>query len=279
MSETKVESDYYPNGQLSWQATIKNGKPFGLVRHWHENGVLKRESFHDDEGLKHGVVKTWNKEGKLLGECHFEHGTGISKSWYENGQLERETFYVRGKDCGRARMWDEDGSLMSVNYYLKGSKVSRDKYLAACKKDPALPCYADDDSETEEPDIQGTYQKREAPISDWERQQYAENISKYLRKPNRGEALQWLKGDENRWLGQMTHEDSLELIENGYKAGATKIVAVEIEDETSDRLVVNLPPSGPSRERVFKWHSVVAQKCGWEPNDDWGQNELFVFFG
>jgi hypothetical protein len=76
----------------------------------------------------------------------------------------------------------------------------------------------------------------------------------------------------------MTHEDSLEIIEDGYKAGATKIIAVEIEDETSDRLIVYIPTAGLKRERVFKWHSVVTQKCGWDPNDDWGQDELFVFF-
>jgi len=278
MSGIKFEKSYHANGQLSWQATIKNGKPFGIVRQWHDNGVLERECFCDEDDLEHGVVKTWNKDGKLLGECSFDHGTGVSKSWYENDQLESETYCVRGKDCGRSRMWGEDGTLMSVNYYLNGSKVTKKKYLEACKKDPSLPRYNDDESEPEEPEFIGAYHKRETPISEWERQQHFEQINRYLRKPNRGEALQWLKGDENRWLGQMTHEDSLELIEEGYKAGAAKIIAVEIEAETSDRLIVYVPTETPKREQVFKWHSIVAKKCGWDPNDDWGQNELFVFF-
>lgn len=273
----KIERDYHPNGQLRWQATIKNGKPVGIVRFWHENGVLAEEYFCDKDGLEHGSVKTWSKEGRLLGECQMDHGTGISKSWYENDQLESESYNVRGKSCGRSRIWEEDGSLMSVTYYLKGSEVSKKKYLEACRRDPTLPRYEDDEPEPEEPEIVGVYQKRETPISECKRQQYTEHINKYLRKPNRGEALQWLKGDENRWLGEMTHEDSLELIEEGYKAGATEILAVDIAYETTKRLIVYVPAAGAKRERVFKWHSVVVQKCGFDPYEDWGQNELFIF--
>lgn len=277
MCETKVENDYYANGQLSWQATIKNGKPIGLVRHWHENGVLKRECFYDNEGLEHGIVKTWNKDGRLLSECRFHHGTGLSKLWHDNDQLKSESYYVRGKDCGRSQIWDEDGTLVSVNYYIHGKEVPKEKYIEACEIDTALPRY-DDGSEPEEAQISGTYRKRETPISEWDRLKHDEFINRYLQKPNRGEARQWLKGDNDRFIGELTHEDSVDFVEGGYRAGATKIVAVGIEDETTDCLIVYLPPAGPKREQVFKWNSEFAQTAGLDPYDDWGQNELFVFF-
>ena len=167
---------------------------------------------------------------------------------------------------------------MSVDYYLGGRQVSKKKYIEACKKDPTLPRYEDDDLEPAEPKILGTYQKREAPASEWDRQRHNEFINKFLRKPNRGEARQWLRGDESRYIGELTHEDSVKFVEEGYKAGATEIIAVEIEDETTNCLIVELPPAGPKRERVFKWNSEFAQKTGWDPYDDWGQNEFFVFF-
>ena len=249
-----------------------------MVRHWHENGVLKEECPFDDEGLEHGIVKNWNKRGVLLAERNMDHGTGVIKSWYENDQLESESYYIRGKCCGRSRMWWEDGTLMSVNYYLSGKKVSKKKYIEACKKDSALPRYKDDNSEPEEPEISGTYQKRESPASEWERHQHDEFIKKFMRQPNRGEARQWLRGDENRNIGELTHDDSVEFIEEGYRAGAAKIIAVEIEDETTNCLIVELPPGGSKRERVFEWNSEFAQKTGWNPYDDWGQNEIFVYF-
>jgi hypothetical protein len=76
----------------------------------------------------------------------------------------------------------------------------------------------------------------------------------------------------------MTPEDSVEFVKEGYKAGAKKIIAVEIEGETTNCLIVELPPDGPERERVFEWNSEQAQMSGFDPYDDWGQNELFVYF-
>src|SRR5262249_36109 len=120
MSETKVEQAYHPNGQLRWQATIRDGKPVGMVRHWHENSVVQRECPCEEEGLAHGIVKDWNNEGKLLGKSYMDHGTGIVKHWFANDQLSSEGYCVRGKRCGRSRFWLEDGTLMSVTYYMNG---------------------------------------------------------------------------------------------------------------------------------------------------------------
>jgi hypothetical protein len=218
------------------------------------------------------------RKGRLLGEFRMDHGTGFSKSWYENGQLERECYEIRCKLNRRFSCYYEDGELVSHTYYIMDKKVSKKKYLEACRSDPSLPRYEDNEPEPEEPKIVGKYLKRETPISDWDRERHDEFINKFLRKPNRGEARQWLAGDENRWIGEMSHEDSVEFIEEGYKAGANKILAVEIEEETTNCLIIYLPPEGPKRERVFEWNSEFAQREGWDPYDDWGQNELFVFF-
>jgi antitoxin component YwqK of YwqJK toxin-antitoxin module len=278
MTDIKIEKSYHPNGKLEWQATTKNGKPIGVVRHWYENGVLERECPCDDEGLEHGLVKDWNKEGKLLGESNMDHGTGIRRSWFSNDQLESEIYYVRGKCCGRSRMWWEDGGLMSVNYYVKGRKVSKKKYDEACETDLTLPRYKDDDLESEPTMMSPKYKKRETPVSELERQQHNDFINKFLKQPNRGEARQWLAGDENRNIGEMAPEESREYVEEGYKAGATKILAVEIEGDTTNCLIVYLPSNGAKRKRVFEWNGESAQKSSFDPYEDWGQNELFAYF-
>lgn len=277
MANANIERTFYPNGQVEWEATIKDGKPIGMVRHWYENGVLKQECPCDENGLEHGVVKDWNKEGELVNESRWSHGTGVSKSWFGNGQLESESHYVHGRLCGRMRMWWEDGGIMSTTYYIRDREVSKKKYDEACKTDTSLPRYEDDASERESGEAPTTYKRHEAPASEWERDKHNEFIKKFLQQPNRGEARQWLAGDKNRTLGEMTHEDSVEFVEEGYRAGAAKIIAVEIEDETTNCLIVELPPRGSKRERVFKWNGESAQRCGFDPYDDWGQNEIFVF--
>ena len=278
MKDIKVERYFYPNGQASWEASFKDGKPIGVIKKWHDNGILSWECPLDDEGLEHGTIKQYNREGKLLGKYCMDHGTGFERSWFENGQLQRESSSIRGKLCGRFRCWLDDGEFVSDTYYIMEKKVSKKKYLEACKTDPTLPRYEDDNSKTEPAEAASKYKKRETPMPEQERHQHEAFIKKFLKQPNRGEARQWLAGDENRNIGEMTPEESREFVEEGYKAGATKILTVEIEGDTTNCLIVYLPPAGPKREKVFEWNSESAQKCGFDPYDDWGQNELFAYF-
>jgi hypothetical protein len=274
----KMEREYYPNGQLAWESSFKDGKQVGLVKKWHENGAPKWECPLDDNGLMHGIVKQWNKEGMLLGQYHTNHGTGVEKSWYENGQLERASFSIGGKLCGRFQCWYENGELVSETYYIMDKQVSKKKYIEACKTDLTLPRYRDDDLEPGLTETLQKYKKRETPVFESERQQHTDFINKLLKQPNRGEARQWLAGDDNRNIGEMTPEESREFIDEGYKAGATKILAVEIEEDTTNCLIVYLPSNGAKRKRVFEWNGESAQKSGFDPYEDWGQSELFAYF-
>lgn len=291
MSNVQIEKSYYPNGRIRGECHLADGKPVGITRLWHENGVLSWECPFE-EGLENGLVRQWDENGKLLGEYYMQHGTGTSKSWYQNGQLERESSAINGKLCGRFRCWDEVGKLISTGFYILDKKVSKRKYVEVCETDPTLPRYQVDESKSESaktnelPNKLDTptkatsvnYNKRETHASEWERNQHDEFIDKFLRRPNRGEARQWLSGDEKRNIGEMTPDESREFIEKAYKTGAIKILAVEIENETSNCLIVYLPSAGSKRKRLFEWNFESAQKCGFDPYDDWGQNELFVYF-
>ncbi len=274
MSQVYIERSYYPNGQLWWEGSFKDGKLHGKNRHWHENGRLSRETSFE-EGLENGNGKQWNKEGELLGEYWMDHGTGVEKSWYENGQLERESSSIRGKLCGRFRCWCEDGKLVSKSYYIMDKKVSKMKYEEACRADKNLPRYKTDDPELEHSGLAGGYKKGTASVQEQER--HNELIRGFLKRHNRGEARQWLAGDKGRSLGEMTHEGSIEFVEGIYKVGATKVIAVEIENETTNCLIVELSPSGSNRQSVFEWNSEIAQGNGFDPDDDWGQNELLIY--
>jgi MORN repeat protein len=274
MSSIKTERYYYPNGQLRGECSLENGKLVGTTRKWHDNSVLSWESPFS-EGLQHGVIRQWNREGKLLGEYRMDHGTGISKSWYANGQLENEAASVHGRLHGRFRCWLEDGELISETYHILDKQVSKKKYDEACKSDPSLPRYEDNKSK---PKLSSAKHQRKTLVSDEIREQHNKFIAEFRAQPNQAEARQWLSVNGNRNLGEMTPEESLQVIEDGYKAGAIRITAVDIQDETTNCLLVDLPSKGLKRERVFEWNNELAQESGFDPDDDWGQEELFVFF-
>ena len=278
MSDTRIERSHYPNGQLRWEGSFEGEHLNGPNKQWHENGMLASERFFDKKGLEHGIAKQWNKEGKLLGEYQMNHGTGVSKTWHENGQLTGEISIVRGQFSGRLRCWFEDGDLVGAEYYIKNRTVSKKKYDEACKTDPTLPRYEDDGQKPKLKLPSTKYQKRKTPVSEKERKQHDDFIAKFRGQPNQVEARQWLAENENRNLGEMTPGESREVIEEGYKAGAIKITAIDIKDDTTGCLIVELPSKGTKRERVFEWNNELAQNSGFDPDEDWGQNELFVFF-
>jgi hypothetical protein len=205
-----------------------------------------------------------------------DHGTGVERKWYESGQLEREAASVHGKLCGRFCCWYEDGKQVSTSYYIMDKKVSKKKYDEACKSDPTLPRYEDDEPKLKS-QVRDSKRIR-AQVSEIERKDHDEFIQKFRADPSQAEARQWLASDGNRNIGEMTPEGSREFIEEGYKAGATKILAVEIQDETTNCLVVELPLNGVRRQRVFAWNNQNAQGSGFDPDEDWGQKEVFVYF-
>jgi len=87
----------YGNGQLSWEANIKNGKRDGLVRGWYENGQLWFEG-KDKDGKKDGLIKFWYENGQLWFEINNKNNMpdGLTRYWHEDGRLKSEEIWKNG---------------------------------------------------------------------------------------------------------------------------------------------------------------------------------------
>jgi hypothetical protein len=105
------------------------------------------------------------------------------------------------------------------------------------------------------------------------------------------EARAWLALSDGvtRTLGELsTVEASRALVDQFYRAGALRVLAIEIhrsvretlhEDEVRENtghLVVQLPADPKHRARVFKLQGREAKRCGYDPTKDIGQNLLYV---
>jgi len=285
MEKDGVERQFFPNGRIKSEVTYVNGQLTGISRAWHENGVLESEMPIVD-GSVEGLVKQWNEDGELLGSYAICNGTGVQKTWYQNGKLMGEIAQVSGQRTGRLRAYFEDGELAAETYWIKNREVSKRKYLEACARDPSLPRYEDDGVKSKLKLPSTKYRRRTTAISDEERKQHDDHIAKLLAKPNQAEARDWLANvpaGTIRTVGEMELKGSQDVIEEGYAAGATRIIAVDIQTDaekngTTDCLVVELPATGVKRKRVFEWSNELAQQSGFDPDEDWGQTELFIFF-
>jgi antitoxin component YwqK of YwqJK toxin-antitoxin module len=98
--------EYYDNGQVSEEGTIKDGLWNGPHKSYHSNGQLSEEGTLKG-GLWHGPYKSHHSNGQLFEEGSFNNSQwdGPYKSYHSNGQLSEEgTLYFVGSE--EDSVWD-----------------------------------------------------------------------------------------------------------------------------------------------------------------------------
>ena len=281
-----IEEGFHGTGQLRFQAAYVNGVHHGPCRTWHQNGVLATET-HYTNGVMDGVVRHWNEQGELLGSYEMKNGTGLTKQWYPNGQLRAEISLVKGSFTGRQRVWFEDGEFVASVFYIRNRKVSKKKYLEACKSDSTLPHY-----DEKEPAAWEAKMKREARLkkkperpNSGERKLHEKVMKRLLDNPAKAEARSWLQASSSKslhTLGEMENtEDSVALVNEIYETGATEVLAVEIGSspdgvQNTGKLLVRLPDEPKARRKVLAWCNEQNGHEGFDPDHDFGQEQVLV---
>ncbi len=80
-------------------------------------GGVVVEEFSVEEGVEHGLARSWYPDGTLEQETRYERGrpVGTSRSWHPNGRLaEERDFDDRGDNVAR-RLWSDDGTPVSTD--------------------------------------------------------------------------------------------------------------------------------------------------------------------
>ena len=72
--------------QLVERRLMKNGVKHGLQKTWHRNGTLQSESPYQD-GVMHGTFREWNEKGQLISQYTMVHGTGRKRLYDDAGRL------------------------------------------------------------------------------------------------------------------------------------------------------------------------------------------------
>ena len=108
-----IESSYYQNGNLEYEAEYINGKLDGTSRVWSEDGSLFSESEYS-HGQPHGTWKKFHPNGSLMYEVQYEFGQkhGDEKWYYENKQLKSEQKFSYGNTISEMVRWNPDGILI-----------------------------------------------------------------------------------------------------------------------------------------------------------------------
>lgn len=270
-----IQISRYRNGQVRERIPLQDGLRHGRVQTWHRNGVPASEEFYVN-GRLHEIGRQWDETGKLLGEFTLDQGTGVQREWHDNGRIKVEVSLVAGRFCGPSRIWLRDGTLLSERFFLQDRPVSRAQYSRAVAKDPTLP----------PPGASATKPRPSSRAT--ERRVHQVFVAGLLEKPGAVEARSWLSGvtksRSGRSLGRFSSgKAALELVTALYEAGALEVTVPGIYrdqkgKEYADWLLVRLPRLKAIRGRIRKACRILKQKGLGTllPESDLGETHLVL---
>jgi len=146
----------YPNGNLSSEGFIRNGKPDGYWKSYYVTGVLKSEGkrrsflldsiwvFFDQAGdttekisyllgKRNGYYIKYQKDpvyGSYVYSTELFAGDkkeGTAKIFFPEGKIKQTIPYVNGKKDGLSREYDREGRVISLLEYNNDFLISREK--------------------------------------------------------------------------------------------------------------------------------------------------------
>jgi len=134
---------YYPNGLVSSEGTLVNGKPDGYWKSYNEKGTLvsegNRKNFQLDsvwvfytsageknmeiayvEGKKHGLRKQFFDDETVIEEWKEDTLVNAIRAFYKTGELKRLTPLVEGKPHGLEKEYNKEGLIIVISKYFAG---------------------------------------------------------------------------------------------------------------------------------------------------------------
>ncbi len=144
---------HYPNGKISSEGFMKNGKPDGYWKTYNTYGQLISEGnrknflldstwkFYNElgkihliinykEGKKSGIRKTFLPDKILVDSFENDIKNNWSKVLYTNGKIKSKTFYKNGLEEGWAYNYAEDGRIVIRTLYKNGFIKKREYFNA-----------------------------------------------------------------------------------------------------------------------------------------------------
>jgi antitoxin component YwqK of YwqJK toxin-antitoxin module len=152
---------YYPNGKVSSEGLMRNGKPDGFWRTYYPSGIIKSAGKRTNYLLDSVWVffnesaDTIQKVNYVMGKRNgYTYGYSIRKNnndpmsrgrivskelyvndkkegpsylYHPNGQTKEESFYTNNKRNGFTREYDEKGTIIMVSNYKNGFLLEREK--------------------------------------------------------------------------------------------------------------------------------------------------------
>ena len=204
----------YPNGKITSEGIMRDGKPDGYWKTYFETGVLKSEGNRKNFELD-SLWKFYDEKAKLTLEIYYKNGkkNGLRKSYrdteyvtenfiddlkqgpttfyYPDGKVWRVINYENGLEVGISKEFSSDGTVISITEYKKGFIVDREfinRVDKAGKKQGKWKFFYDDDVVK----LEGVYKDglKNGYFKDYDKDGLLLNIKKYVNDVEEAQAVE-----------------------------------------------------------------------------------------
>lgn len=154
MAQDKVNKNgpavfYHPNGKISSEGTMRDGKPDGYWKTYSEAGLIKSEGnrknfeldsiwkFYDEKGKlildinyrfgkKNGIKRTYRENETIAENFVDDIKQGLTTFYYLDGKVHKTINFINGLENGFSKEFSPDGTVITFIEYRKGFIVSRE---------------------------------------------------------------------------------------------------------------------------------------------------------
>jgi predicted polyphosphate/ATP-dependent NAD kinase len=112
---------------------------------------------------------------------------------------------------------------------------------------------------------------------------YDECVERIKARNDTSEARAWLERHGRHYgvIHELSHEESLEVVDEAYRRGAVKVEVVgslsDVATETSvDMVLITLPKDKADRQLLFELEEAIAHETGFDGSVDEGQKYILV---
>ena len=140
---------YYPNGVVSSEGTMRDGKPDGYWKTFNENGIMVSEGnrknfeldstwrFYDNDGKiamevnyklgkKDGIRRIYRQDEIIEENFKADVKEGITRYMTPNRRVTKEVFFKDGLEDGVAKEYGDDGRIITLITYKNGFITDRE---------------------------------------------------------------------------------------------------------------------------------------------------------
>lgn len=121
-NKSRIIEDYYPDGCIKSQVTVKKGLRNGITKNYDNRGrLISTAEYINDK--REGWLINYNPENeKMMAKAFYKNDeqNGQVFQYYREGMLFRESSYVKGRVNGVIKTYWPDGKLKAENTYKMG---------------------------------------------------------------------------------------------------------------------------------------------------------------